>query len=1573
MFYNLETFRSFNRVIYKIHRWIQDGGSGANLLHHSAYTTPDSSHWLFFTFSEGKKQSSATCRFRSQVGIIGANPLYYGSDITPIGYPRGNNPQICLFKDSPLTATILECFNRHKRDSKGISWHLNRQLVVDCNANLYPKLGRIEKGALDINGNYIGMKGNPPEMEGGIILPKRYPHKRFDANNPNDTFRKSIAQYRYYGVKTILPIFQVNQDKLNKFVKDSLKLSNDIKVINYAEQVIKPDDENYWISFLNYIFPNRVDKDLTFIVEGIKYRLDYKNKRFINLSTNESLIQLNTPDGILCIDINKSIKDIFSKRYKPYIFKFLNKVKNKQFKEYKFPSNIRFPIPYIDEDGNQTIRFKYQCVIPYNAEIKNYTFADDKNCYIYKEGQMVLENRILADNPSVFNLIFPKGKHFHLCQKNLTNKSPEDDAITTNGTKTFWNTVDNTMVELIYWNRAIMANEANANDILNNSEYLERMDRTGNLNSRLVNKYIEYPIFKNFIDLNLQDSNDYTIIINMNFSNKQQKGKLITFRFKPMFKVNELTLKAPIQIGYKQELEEDLQENTYIDPKLYEIEFSPFLYFFKSIFEPTKEFKYPYSNSILSYDSWYFEPPEELEFDFWYKPQHFLDKYKDGIIGILVEYESNGKIFTDVIKDMNILEFTNAVSTKVNKLIKHLPTVPFYFKDFQLCEKDHRVRETVWVPVPLPFPPFIIPIPITTYKKAFQLVHTPLSDGDYFYNVSDKYTNLFFRANNLRIDYYDRFENPNFTQDRGDDKLLAKISNKRKIPSIYRKRELGANLKEHQRALRFLERPITNTAPTGFKYVSPNPNERLNTKHTENELTNSKLIRQNYTDYIDYMTSSNPQYISKYWYKQSFSLIHMFNPGIRKVKHMIKMAYDYIDFVINLYNVPINTWNNVLLLVPHRIPSPVMRKSIRIRKYKLSEYELNQLNKKYICELKSGILTCYNKSKGFACELDMESYIPNYSKELGTSQSALQAQSDSIFIKLNSIWRFSSTKNVIVGDNTTRGLISIVEFKEDWKDFFEDTNIYPKDLGGFEGRKKPNLSFFAKFQDFLEQQPYNKLLALYNEINNTNIISKDRSSLFQIKNEFSSLDADRTHLIDGRNTIKSPFVPKFISTGLDNATFSEPFGTDDNKVCSMDADFTEASLYNPKTIMYLHQKNSWHNEKNNILDKSQYFYIDSGIQENISKVEIIDFLIEEAIKALNEHTSYITISNKYIQMYNKGNSTCFKLLDEIGEYSFRRLIYDTFIVVPDKVYLDFNTSNIQPNVIRGFKNLYEKSLQITKLDRQSPNGVYMYHYLPLYADFYKKLSYANKVFIKKLYCNVESWGVSIVEEEYRQNSWVDFFKAVIKAVVVITMAIILSSTGLFQGWQLVILWINTTFTVISIMLQGIAAITTSSSLRVKLIKLSKAVSLAGTVINFVSMFIDLGSAIASNTTKLTLDSAIASASTYLANISISQVLTILNFGLSVVGKLVDVYIDKQLNIMKRNIESKEQEINDLTKQLDNLNEDLVSIGALAKYPLNIDKFNNLEKYLSVTDLDRITYEGIDSTFDIFNEYNYMFD
>lgn len=1591
MWLPLSNINSFGKNIQGVHRFIVENGSkSGSLLKHSAYNTPKITFWILFDIKIGSKDYSSKCRFRSQIGNIGVIPLYQGSNNIPILLPRGAKiPNIAIFKDNPITSEIIQSTNRHKKDNQGINYHFGKAIQTEINANLYPKLGRLETGALDINGNYIGYNENPPEMSGEMIYAKKSNYQRFNANNPNDSFRKSIGEYRYYGVKTLVPIYSVDKTKLNTFVKNKLKFKEDINVIDYTENTITLEDETYWIKFLNTIFPNRKEKDLTFTIENKQYKLDYKNKTFIDIETLETLIGIQTSKGIFTLDRNKYIQTEITKKYSEYINLFISKVKSKEFKKQN-KSEVRLP------NTNEILNLN-----PFLLDCSNYFILKSKG-NITKE-EKALE--ILGTNQYKLQNI-NQIPQYYLHQKDLINNSPKDDAFTRDGQSVFWNTKENTSIEIPYWSRAILKNipeyEEDKPEI--EEEIKEKTNNSPNLNSELLFNYTEYPMFKDFDELTFEGINE-TIVFNMNIQESEQINEFYNIKCKPMFKVKEITCEAEIQIGTKtiidsndynnfedlneenitedftQNIENNIQETKELDSKLTKIKFSPFLYIYpnlvKSPLKWTEEIKKLsplstpnnpiYITEKKSFESnlGYYEQPDTIDFNFWYAPQHFLNKYNEGIKGIEVKYELNNQNYTELIENLDIVEFKEQTHSKKLQVLKHLPTLPFYFKDFHLCENTDKVSE-IWV-IPIPIPGGIIPIPFFYKRKVFQIRHSPLQLGDWFYHTSDKYTNLFFKTNSIRTDLYDRFENPNYKQDRGNDRLLAKIDNTKRLPGIYRKRQLGAELESHQQSLRYLERPIINNAPNGTKNVSPS-DERLNTSFTSLELENSNLAKKRFSNYIEYFSSSNPQYLTKYWYKQNFSLIFMLNADLRKVKHLCKMTWQYLNFIADLNLIPNNSWTNITLLIPHRLPSPIMRKTIKIRRYKMTEEEINNETQLYRCILKNDILTCYSKINGYICELDMESYIPNYKNELGLNKDANQIRKELIQMKLEQIWKFSKVKNIIDSNGkTAREQVGILDNRESWIYFFDDIDIYPNELGGFNGRTKPIKDFYTKYKEYLEEQSQENLLNLYNEIKQSNNKLSERTSFFQITNEYSNYDGNNPIINNNKSIYKSPFIPKYKT--LEGTNF-EIDNLNPKTLIATQKDIVYA--YNSKTILYMYDKALYHQEQNNILDFKQFWYADNEIDILIiSKKDIIEFLILEAQKVLNESTPYITIAKKYSSMYSKKDSLCFKLLPSNGEYSLKQLIYDTYIVVPEEVLLTFNSSQIEMNVVRGFKELYQKSLIITNLNRKTKGSIYYYHYLPLYADFWKKLSYPNKHFIKKLFCNLETWSINIIEEETNSGGLIDTLKAIISSLLMLHTAILATISGQLVMWQIVLLWLSTTFGVLTTILQALAGLCVNGAMKNKLLKIAKGFALATQVVGVVNIVINIGSTLTSESSNSM--SLMDKTKDYFNNITTQQALSVLNFGLGAVQKLVDVYTKNELEKDTKKLEQEQFTYEALSKEYNILEEDIVSIGALAKYPMDLNKFTHIDRHLDKANLDMITYEGIEQTFDIFTQDELIFD
>ena len=1630
--------KSFKTTVRRIHNTIRENGSpDAPLLRHSAYNTPKTTYWILITIQVGSKDYASKCRFRRQAGFIGVSPLASGESTIPIILPRGDtsNGRIAVFKNNVISAEIIQSARRHKNDKRGTAKHFGKAIQVEINANIFPKLARLEQGELDMSGNY-GRVGDPPEMEGEMLYAKTHPVSRFNANKEGDWYRRAIGRHPYWGIHTYIPIYSMNPSKLNYYVSRKLGVSVD-KVVDFEEFVTSTEDDLYWIKLLNYAFPNRADKaGLKIDSLGVTYEFIPSEKKFKNLATGD--LSYGIPlanNSIFALDSISFMQDEINKKFKDYIPEFANKVINKEFPNddrniTKLPNTSEIRDMELERQGvNNNIKEKKSDSLIWKG---NLTFSEEEfKCF--GSEQYPIANAI-------------NKKQYVLC-------STGDNSIEARRSDTYESVrfydARNTAVETPFWCKAVPTTPPEVDDSEDGESeemnaFTQRTTVSGNDAAYLTQEYIEYPMFKKFWDLEL-DTEEFSSCMYLNIVSKEELGKdRIRYKVRPLFRIKEMITTAPIQtaehtvdnkeaidyIGSTTEITDlELQgalskrnETHTLSSGITNIEYSPYLYFYPKLLE--NNIRVNTSEESYEVNLGYYEKPFETEYTIHELGQDFITKHPNGIRGMKVTYIRNGQTYTDIIEDIDNAEFMQETHDKVNKRVKHLPTIPFYFKDCHICENRNSVREIWIIPIPTPFG--IIPFPIRFTRKVYQLRASPLKDGDFFYNTGHKFTNLFFKANNLRVDLFDRFENPEYKDSE------IRIDNTKKLPAIFRKRQLGEELEPYQQSLRYLERPIINNAPTNFKNVSPS-NERKNTRHTDSEVEKARLAKQVYYDYMAYMSSTNPQYQTKYWYKQNFSLIFLLSEDLRNVTHLAKMAWQYLNFVANMNNIPENTWITLELLIPHRINSYIMKKPFKIKKFQLTSSEANAETKNFRAVMEGDIVTCYSKIYKIAYQLDMETYLPNYKIELLGMKPGMTPEEqeyadkvEGIQSELSAQYKWSTTPP------SNRKNPVLIDYYNYWKDYSKDWEIYEayqkKVLADFNvtlpSRGMPTIDFFTKAREYLEQQDPKELIEFYNLITEDDKTIGDKENFFQYNTEFDKYDGDVTSSnMNATYSYTTVHIPKIIGRSRSIATPDEDDSEllvfqNDKYIIGYETDKTGKIVpvysedfcgYDTSTLCYMYSKALHHNYKNNRLDKKQFWNINQIDSPNsINVTEVINFFINELKKVLTTSTPYFcTFGEFYWQLseYDTAKNDAkhiYNLFPKTGEYAIYQMIWETYIIIPGdllnkfKIYDDINqdssggsgTSSGLKGASKDFKRIYERSLRITDMARQTNGSAYYYHYLPLYQDFYKRLSYPNKHFIKRLFLNIEYWSVVIIEEETSSGGLIDALKLVITVVALVVITIITAGYATY-AWQVVLAWTTTIFASLALILQALASLHLGSALSAKALKLAKSFALMSEVLGYVNIVLNIGSFLTSASQASSdvasseaaadaaqdslLDQATNAVTEYFTNMTAGQALAILNFGLGVVQKVVDLRQESELKKQQKEVEAVKNENEQLEDEFDDLEYDLVQVGALAKYPLDLEKFTNIDRHLSKTNLDMITYEGVEQFFDIFEQQNYLFD
>ncbi|EIT8635669.1 hypothetical protein L3M67_000794 [Campylobacter coli] len=1473
--------------------------------------------------------------FQNQVLNMACNP-YQGLDsILTIQLPPNSKKPICVKFPKSRVHEELEYSRQYSKSSGSARSKFMNQYIIGNNSGvLYRKFSRLEEYFLDTSKGWVYRKHKNGTILNDPTIVKNSPE--WDTNTKlqlncgsastevSKEERRALAEFKYYGSFYHREDYVENITKRDNYIKSKLGKTN-ITITDSKYTKLSPNDDIYWSIILSKIISNYD------VSNGLSFQGIVRNNTVENLTVDITNLKFITNDGqlfdycevnnvILSFDYNSFFIEKTKELVTPYAIKLINKIKNNEI-VYNLDNwktldigkyKTSYPIVVIPKDSiyfnelfDSTSGLPFSNIVNYNSNSECF------NNFSYDEYSDYL-TRLRTRNTTV------QSSSYYV----LTNKDQPDLL------SKFNNSIEG------YGNRDINLIQQSPLDW-----YLDK-EKTILMNNN----------FENFTELlkpyDITTRESFDITYKTNIINEVDTDTYKEVTIKPMFQLRNFPLELDIykirSQGTKIEVPEGSTELPTTNFKEifrgYEkVKFCPFLYILDDYEVKDIEIPNPIGQPQIVTKTIVTNYREPKEYKF--KINKDLANLQGTLSGLdnvfLITYIENGKTKYDYISE-DYVSFKNNTSDKQEVLVRHIPFVNFY--NIKSYAKGFNYRATEIEIILIPSPPYVIPLVFPREVKG--LAASPTAGS--WYNIHDKYINLYLKDKRLYPQYFDTFENPDFKDI--DKSKKYKIDNTKRIPPIF------GNINHPF----FIERPFKLRGESiGFH------------------------------DYNSYYGSNPSLSTTKYYYSNKFSFTPFFDSTFRQCTQHSKMGYQYLDYLFKSYYLVDNIWNYVNLHTPHRIHFSYMQKTLRLRRIRMTDQESELETKSYSCFMNGNYLEFRSKSKKYKYYLDLDYYLPGWKSTYGIDSSSsfndtnVSSNLEDYYKKYVTYFftndgmtefynryiaknQFNSSKNPFINP---QGMLDYAlkhpnkYNKEELITYYEGftipnypNNSYPKTLPN--NIKKVILDYISSIDD-------NRLISIYNDIFGTNYrlstTSYNGKEIVEYNKEYNELsDIEYTEEAD---EITGNIITKQTQTLWDLTRYNYTFyNTNDpdsvptkpNEPPYVRPTYTGNSYYY-KDLLWLYTYSQYKGlEDSSITDiTANSIKLDGSIDKSnyINKDKIITDLSEYVYKFLPTNL-YVCTNNEYYTSYNTNDTNLFKI---IPQSKFREFVYNGYIII--------NDIGIQTIGTLKLRDIVKIDCNITNLNRV-PNC--SYPFLPLFEDFYKRLSYINKYTLYRLYAGFDMYGTTIVACKWNSGGrWRMFFSL----ITIWNTAVITYGT-----WQVAIsnmtianmsIAIGTTLGLISQLVFFLATYFMTGSIQSKFMKLAKGIGIAGALIG-------ISGALSTGLESLSITN-LAS----LSNVDLAfKIMDISNVALGVINKVLETVFEINLKKEAEELAKKEEENKKISQEIMDTNDELTMQSMNSISPLLLDKYVERNMDLDyLVNMDRYVESTIENiyNFDIMLE------
>lgn len=948
------------------------------------------------------------------------------------------------------------------------------------------------------------------------------------------------------------------------------------------------------------------------------------------------------------------------------------------------------------------------------------------------------------------------------------------------------------------------------------------IDSSATQSRRLYKSLNSYPKLIDFYHLSLDDSIAHTFTTHYNEISRTGDSNTLTIEVEALFQCKELKYK--FDLPYLRLTSSD-NGGSISTQWIKDYSFCPFIYVYdtdnfdsmtwKSI-KPTKKFQLNFIKEAIE---------EEDKIGKKYIKIVYLDKETNEV----KEIELNNITLDEVKNNLS----GGIFKVKMNKTMPQLFT---YQSNTKLCANNHSsyvyyslffminaAAISALIAAASVFLSWMAPV-IWTAGIAAALAtrrnvnmqsygYSNKNEGEAFYNIGNRWEWIYRKNNGERNDLFDKFENPSYYMDVIDKKKEKRIKLNPPVSRLYGDRNFKPKKYKYDpfvqsdvpASMSFIERTFASVALSeeqilnSMKRVNPNI-KKTKFKGGYSEKENKVIHFQNnpIKSLQGYISGDCIQNVSHIFEGQKFSLTYLLNNNFRKTHHLVKMAYDYLNYLCLNNNVS-KQFKNIEVVTPSRLQIYPFIKTLRLRKEPILDKELLLLTKQYSADFIGDILVIYNKKDKIKISFDFNKYIPDFRQIYGVSSSGINhsEMQNSLVPILEKLYRGEELDN-----KTYKG----------WNSFYK-TNI--REVSNNElYLSVPKLNRFELqnhmenfINEYLNSLDDNILLDLYNDKNQTNFktLIKVNSTTKNTLDTNKELDRFINNKVEeGNNTIYSfPILSKMdenpIWVTIENSVVG-PYSRESINTFLNTGFGSKRTTYDIRTMTLLYQielEKILRGQAENLEDDTQvkvsnsfYTYLDAD-ESCISKRQVIDFIKENLTDIMPKQDYYITLDEfKNIMSANNEYTQLFDI-DNTSPNSIAYNLWIGYYVVPSNIK-EIVDSYISEGI--SWNTLLEKDAMCMRQANTKPNA-YITCYLPMYVDVYKKLPYAVKKFLNG-YCYTYDCLVDMAANVRRTDYdaklirvfiiwsglWLTFL-AVIISIIVAIMAII--STPFTGGTSLV--------------------------------------------------------------------------------------------------------------------------------------------------------------------------------------------
>lgn len=691
------------------------------------------------------------------------------------------------------------------------------------------------------------------------------------------------------------------------------------------------------------------------------------------------------------------------------------------------------------------------------------------------------------------------------------------------------------------------------------------------MNESLVYKYIKYPILHNYLGWKCKPSNSYNIGYYLVKNYTSESSLSMDINYTVLFKVKEITRQVILNytnikpIDVESKFENWKEGDEYPDfgetnPFQYTsghsfIQFSPFNYVYRSgvpemrnigyynlhihprgryiprdDYFVSKQFLNKYKGSYRGYDTFYwsiidwckvedylYNDRQTITFRFNKKAEQWLEKYKEGVVGLELEILNNGKEEKYIKKDYTLEQWKKATSTWKIETRRCLPTLFVFYSDHYCCNHTISVLFLWFILVPAPWGFMILIIPYT--RKAFQVTHVPIQAGDTGYNCFDRFQNLYLKQQGIRPDLADRFENPGYARER-QNKYQERLRPNKRYPPHFLDRSFGTDRKKYDpiygdyvtKGPGYIERPF-------IRMQGIQGNSRIEGSPTANESHLYSLSTQVYNNFTAFYANEYPQNLQRWYLGQKMSFTPYLNSDIRATLSMAKAGFVYLSKICEANGVSAGSgaWRTFMVHIPHRLPLYCWQKQLMCSYRTMRDSEIQSMGRSYDCNLSGSTLTFRSKSKGEAVSLNMEVYCPGYKSRYGADLTNTQYMMVERKNNIDTLYdQYINPKPTSIPKDLSNSMLkNNTELRVQvygptyWQQLRDEGDIYPAEVKNFT-KPKPTKSFREAMKEYLNKLSNEQLVKAYNRKFNTTFgsdLSTEEHPL-EVKDEYSAHRVD---------------------------------------------------------------------------------------------------------------------------------------------------------------------------------------------------------------------------------------------------------------------------------------------------------------------------------------------------------------------------------------------------------------------------------------------------------------------------------